>query len=145
VHERLLSLCGAIPRTTLNAVLCHWVYHLLYQSFYKYIIKVCTSKSYWSWGIAKSGDQFTETVSSATPWIPPDYSWDSILSASTSPKFYPPKFRNWPNLSPRMTSTCLYPQVHDFVIRCYLYLYVQIDIFFPKSIQFKEWKVATKC
>jgi hypothetical protein len=43
-----------------------------------------------------------------------------MLFASTSPKFYPPKFRNWPNFSPRMTSACLYPQVHDFLIRCSL-------------------------
>jgi hypothetical protein len=41
-----------------------------------------------------------------------------MLSASTRPKCYPPKFRNWPNFNPRMTSACLYPQVHDFLIQC---------------------------
>jgi hypothetical protein len=46
-------------------------------------------------------------------------SWNSMLSAPPWPKFYLPKFRNWPNFSPRMTSACLYPQVHDFLIRCY--------------------------
>jgi hypothetical protein len=58
-------------------------------------------------------------------------SWDSMLSASTRPKCYPPKFWNWPNFSPRMTSACSYLQVHDFLIRCSMHIsnvvYNQID------------------
>jgi hypothetical protein len=120
VQERLLLLCGAIPRTTLNAVLCHWVHHLLYQSFYKYIIKVCTLKNCWWGGIAESGLQKMH------PKPPPKNhlhnSWDSMLSTSTRPKCYPPEFQNWPNFSPRMTSACLYPQLHDFLIWCLIEL-----------------------
>jgi hypothetical protein len=57
-----------------------------------------------------------------------------MLSASTSPKFYSPKFRNWPNLSPRMTSACLYPQVHDFLIRCFILHTVNI-IFWSQVVK----------
>jgi hypothetical protein len=55
-------------------------------------------------------------------------SWDSMLSVSTRPKCYPPKFRNWPNFSPRMTSACLYPQVHDFLIRSTWFFNSAFDI-----------------
>ena len=37
--------CNAMP----------WVHHLLYQSIYKYIIKVCTLKNCWWGGIVESG------------------------------------------------------------------------------------------
>jgi hypothetical protein len=67
-------------------------------------------------------------------------SWDSMLSTSTRPKCYPPKFRNWPNFSPRMTSACLYLQVHDFLIRCLLLLVLQWRILFAWIlIKFKHW------
>ena len=45
-------------------------------------------------------------------------SWNSMLSEPPWPKFYPPKFQNWPNFNLRMTSACLYPQLHDFIIQC---------------------------
>jgi hypothetical protein len=62
-------------------------------------------------------------------------SWKSMVSVPPWPKFYPPKFQNWPNFSPRMTSACLYPQVHDFLIRCYMSLKYK-DLLF---LFFKIW------
>jgi hypothetical protein len=117
-----LSLCDVVPRTTVNAMLYQWMHQLLYVSFYKYIIMVCTLKNWWWWGIVQCVETFTKNAPHPPPKNHMHYSWDSMLSTSTSPKFYPPKFRNWPNFSPRMTSACLYPQVHDFLIRCYYQL-----------------------
>jgi hypothetical protein len=94
------------------------MHQLLYLRFYKYIIKVCTLKNWWWWGIVQCVETFTKNAPHPPPKNHLYNSWDSMLSVSSRPKFYPPKFRNWPNFSPGMTSACLYPQVHDFLIRC---------------------------
>jgi hypothetical protein len=67
VQETLLLLCDVVPRTTVNAMLYQWMHQLLYLSFYKNIIKVCTLKNWWWWGIVQCVETFTKNAPHPTP------------------------------------------------------------------------------
>jgi hypothetical protein len=67
VQERLLSLCDAVTRTTVNAMLYQWMHQLLYLSFYKYTIKVCTLKYWWWGGVVQCVETFTKNAPHPTP------------------------------------------------------------------------------
>ena len=117
VQKRLLLLCDVVPRTTLNVMLYQWMHQLLYLSFYKYIIKVCTLKNWWWGGIIQCRNIYKK----CTPLHPlkTTYRIHGIPCYMCHHGHnYPPKYWNWSNFSSRMTSACLYPQVHDFLIRC---------------------------